>query len=99
MNDLPLLPQPWNFEFWTKHMSEEEIDMFNEALKAAFDCGTTDPSLCKVCLRPPDIDATYWLTCGHMPFCADCTQEIAITKKCPVDRCPKKGKIKVVKRL
>jgi predicted protein tyrosine phosphatase len=27
LNDLPLLPQPWNFEFWTKVMSEEEIEM------------------------------------------------------------------------
>ena len=27
LKDHPLLPQPWNFEFWTKIMSEEEVGM------------------------------------------------------------------------
>ena len=27
LDDLPMLPQPWNFEFWTKPMNEEEIGM------------------------------------------------------------------------
>ena len=27
LGDLPLLPKPWNFEFWTKQMNEDEIGM------------------------------------------------------------------------
>ena len=27
LKDLDLLPKPWNHEFWTKVMSEEEVEM------------------------------------------------------------------------
>ena len=27
LKDLELLPKPWNYEFWTKSMSEEEVEM------------------------------------------------------------------------